>query len=31
LYVLDNTWMLFGDAKGVIGDLVKQFAGGGLH
>jgi NAD(P) transhydrogenase subunit beta len=31
LYVQDNTWMLFGDAKGVIGDLVKQFAGGGLH
>jgi proton-translocating NAD(P)+ transhydrogenase subunit beta len=31
LYVLDNTWMLFGDAKAVIGDLVKQFAGGGLH
>jgi NAD(P) transhydrogenase subunit beta len=31
LYVQDNTWMLFGDAKTVIGDLVKQFAGGGLH
>jgi len=31
LYVHDNTWMLFGDAKGVIGDLVKQFAGGGIH
>jgi proton-translocating NAD(P)+ transhydrogenase subunit beta len=31
LYVQDNTWMLFGDAKGVIGDLVKQFAGGGMH
>jgi NAD(P) transhydrogenase subunit beta len=31
LYVLDNTWMLFGDAKAVIGDLVKQFAGGGIH
>jgi NAD(P) transhydrogenase subunit beta len=31
LYVLDNTWMLFGDAKGVIGDVVKQFAGGGIH
>jgi proton-translocating NAD(P)+ transhydrogenase subunit beta len=32
LYVQDNTWMLFGDAKGVIGDLVKQFAGGsGIH
>jgi NAD(P) transhydrogenase subunit beta len=31
LYVLDNTWMLFGDAKAVLGDLVKQFAGGGIH
>jgi NAD(P) transhydrogenase subunit beta len=32
LYVQDNTWMLFGDAKAVIGDLVKQFsAGGGIH
>jgi H+-translocating NAD(P) transhydrogenase subunit beta len=31
LYVLDNTWMLFGDAKAVIGDLVKQFGSGGLH
>ncbi|HXJ31595.1 MAG TPA: NAD(P)(+) transhydrogenase (Re/Si-specific) subunit beta [Gemmatimonadales bacterium] len=31
LYVLDNTWMLFGDAKTVLGDLVKQFVGGGLH
>ena len=31
LYVQDNTWMLFGDAKAVIGDLVKQFSGGGLH
>jgi NAD(P) transhydrogenase subunit beta len=31
LYVGDNTWMLFGDAKTVIGDLVKQFVGGGLH
>jgi len=27
LYVQDNTWMLFGDAKAVIGDLVKQLAG----
>ena len=25
LYVLDNTWMLFGDAKAVLSDLVKQF------
>ncbi len=31
LYVQDNTWMLFGDAKAVIGDVVKQFAGGGIH
>ncbi len=31
LYVLDNTWMLFGDAKVVLGDLVKQFGAGGLH
>jgi NAD(P) transhydrogenase subunit beta len=32
LYVQDNTWMLFGDAKSVIGDLVKQLTGGsGLH
>ncbi len=32
LYVQDNTWMLFGDAKTVVGDLVKQLAGGsGIH
>jgi len=31
LYVKDNTWMLFGDAKAVLGDLVKQFGSGGLH
>ena len=31
LYVLDNTWMLFGDAKAVLADLVKQFSGGGIH
>ncbi len=31
LYVLDNTWMLFGDAKAVLGDLVKQFGDGGIH
>ncbi|HEV8266157.1 MAG TPA: NAD(P)(+) transhydrogenase (Re/Si-specific) subunit beta, partial [Gemmatimonadales bacterium] len=31
LYAQDNTWMLFGDAKAVIGDLVKQLTGGGLH
>jgi NAD(P) transhydrogenase subunit beta len=31
LYVGDNTWMLFGDAKAVLSDLVKQFGGGGIH
>jgi len=32
LYFADRTWMLFGDAKNVIGDLVKQLAGGsGMH
>ncbi len=31
LYVQDNSWMLFGDAKAVLGDLVKQFGGGGIH
>jgi len=31
LYVGDNTWMLFGDAKAVLGDLVKQFGAGGIH
>ena len=31
LYVLDNAWMLFGDAKAVLADLVKQFGGGGIH
>lgn len=25
LYFSDNTWMLFGDAKSVVGELVKQF------
>jgi H+-translocating NAD(P) transhydrogenase subunit beta len=29
LYFADRTWMLFGDAKGVIGELVKQLAGDG--
>ena len=31
LYTLDNTWMLFGDAKAVLADLVKQFSSGGIH
>ncbi|HUL69024.1 MAG TPA: NAD(P)(+) transhydrogenase (Re/Si-specific) subunit beta [Gemmatimonadales bacterium] len=32
LYFLDKTWMLFGDAKNVIGELVKQLSGGsGMH
>ncbi|HTK40676.1 MAG TPA: NAD(P)(+) transhydrogenase (Re/Si-specific) subunit beta [Gemmatimonadales bacterium] len=32
LYFSDKTWMLFGDAKNVIGDLVKMLGGGsGLH
>ncbi len=28
LYFSDRTWMLFGDAKQVVGDLVKQLAAG---
>lgn len=32
LYFSDRTWMLFGDAKAVVGELAKQLAGGsGLH
>jgi NAD(P) transhydrogenase subunit beta len=32
LYFGDRTWMLFGDAKNVIGELVKELAGGsGMH
>ena len=32
LYFADATWMLFGDAKTVIGELVKELAGGsGMH
>jgi H+-translocating NAD(P) transhydrogenase subunit beta len=27
LYYLDRTWMLFGDAKVVVGELVKQLSG----
>jgi H+-translocating NAD(P) transhydrogenase subunit beta len=29
LYFADKTWMLFGDAKAVIGELVKEMAGEG--
>ncbi len=31
LYFSDKTWMLFGDAKAVVGELVKQLAGDGGH
>ncbi|HEV8201908.1 MAG TPA: NAD(P)(+) transhydrogenase (Re/Si-specific) subunit beta [Candidatus Polarisedimenticolia bacterium] len=31
LYFSDRTFMLFGDAKAVVGDLVKQFSGSGMH
>jgi H+-translocating NAD(P) transhydrogenase subunit beta len=31
LYFSDRTWMLFGDAKNVIGDLVKQLSGSTTH
>ena len=32
LYFADNTLMLFGDAKGVIGEVVKNLSGqGGMH
>jgi NAD(P) transhydrogenase subunit beta len=31
LYFSDRTWMLFGDAKAVIGDLVREMSGGGTH
>jgi NAD(P) transhydrogenase subunit beta len=32
LYFSDHTWMLFGDAKNVVGELVKQLSGGsGMH
>ncbi|HET6578425.1 MAG TPA: NAD(P)(+) transhydrogenase (Re/Si-specific) subunit beta [Gemmatimonadales bacterium] len=29
LYFSEKTWMLFGDAKNVLGELVKQLSGGG--
>ena len=31
LYYGDRTYMLFGDAKAVVGDLVKALSGGGGH
>jgi NAD(P) transhydrogenase subunit beta len=32
LYFLEKTWMLFGDAKNVVGELVKNLSGaGGMH
>jgi H+-translocating NAD(P) transhydrogenase subunit beta len=31
LYFSDRTWMLFGDAKNVIGELVRQLTGPGMH
>jgi NAD(P) transhydrogenase subunit beta len=31
LYFSDRTWMLFGDAKNVIGELVKQLSGSTTH
>ncbi len=31
LYFLDNTLMVFGDAKAVVGDIVKALAAEGMH
>ena len=31
LYFGDRTWMLFGDARQVIGELVKELASSGMH
>ena len=31
LYFSDKTWMLFGDAKVVVGELVKHLSGGSAH
>jgi NAD(P) transhydrogenase subunit beta len=31
LYFSDRTWMLFGDAKAVVGELVKQLSGDSGH
>jgi NAD(P) transhydrogenase subunit beta len=31
LYYLDRTLMLFGDAKGFVGDIVRELGGGAHH
>jgi NAD(P) transhydrogenase subunit beta len=31
LYYLGKTHMLFGDAKSVVNDIVRELAGGGGH
>jgi NAD(P) transhydrogenase subunit beta len=31
LYYADRTYMLFGDAKAVVGEVVKSLSGGGGH
>ena len=31
LYFSERTWMLFGDAKNVVGELVKQLSGSSTH
>jgi NAD(P) transhydrogenase subunit beta len=31
LYFLDKTWMLFGDAKAVVGELTKHLSNGSVH